>query len=128
MDIRRKIMATLTFSARGPETIERRPWTSQEWHEVFVFLVWAAGTMCVAVFLYSPGPALGMAVVVGSLVAWWKVANYCASTRADEGGEHDGTPFSVDTPFRCAGTARLKTDRRSVSTAMASRPIFQQSA
>jgi hypothetical protein len=124
-------MATLTLSARAPEAIGRGPWTSHDWYESFLFLVQSCGIVCVGVFLYSLGPALGIAVLVGSLVAWSKVAGYLAARKApclaDEDAEHDRLASSVSVPSRYAGTARLKNDLLSVSAAIASRLHLRQS-
>ena len=56
-------MAALTFSTRAPEAIGRGPWTSHDSYELFLFLVQSCGIVCVGVFLYSLGPALGIAVL-----------------------------------------------------------------
>ena len=125
-------MATLTFSTRTPEAIGRGKWTSCDSYEVVRFFVQACGIVCVGVFLYSLGPALGLAVLACGLVAWSKITNYVAATKeqtpADEDGEHDGPATSVSVPSRCLSTARLKTDLLGVSTAMARRPVLRQGA
>ena len=63
-------MATLTFATRTPEAIGRGPWTSHDSYEVVRFLVQTFGIVCVGVFLYSLGPALGIAVLACGMVAW----------------------------------------------------------
>ena len=80
-DKRRRIMATLALSARTPEAIGRGQWTSCDSYEVFRFLVQSCGIVCVGVFLYSLGPALGIAVLACGLVAWSKITNYVAAKK-----------------------------------------------
>ena len=129
-------MATLALSARTPEAIGRGPWTSHDSYEVFRFLVQSCGIVCVGVFLYSLGPALGIAVLACGLVAWSKITNYVAAmkeqTPTDEDGEHEEPAASVGVPSRCLGTARLKNDPLGVSTAIvrrpARRPVLRQGA
>ena len=124
-------MAALTFSTRAPEAIERGPWTSHDWYELFLFFVQSCGIVCVGVFLYSLGPALGIAVLVSSLMTWSKVANHFAARRAqclaDENGEHDRPASSVGVLSGGAGVARLKKDPHGASAATTSRPVFRQS-
>jgi len=125
-------MATLTLAARTPEAIGRGPWTSHDSYELVRFLGQSCGIVCVGVFLYSLGPALGIAVLACGLIAWSKITNYVAATKeqtpADEDGEHDGPATSVSVPSRCLGTARLKNDPLGVSTAKARRPVLRQGA
>jgi len=125
-------MATLTLAARTPEAIGRGPWTSHDSYELVRFLGQSCGIVCVGVFLYSLGPALGIAVLACGLVAWSKITNYVAAKKeqspADEGGEHDESATSVSVPSRCLGTARLKNDPLGVSTAKARRPVLRQGA
>jgi len=128
-------MATLTFSTRTPEAIGRGKWTSCDSYEVVRFFVQACGIVCVGVFLYSLGPALGLAVLACGLVAWSKITNYVAAAKehipaehADEEDGHDGPATSVSVPSRCLSTARLKNDPLGVSTAMARRPVLRQGA
>ena len=122
-------MATLALSARTPEAIGRGQWTSCDSYEVFRFLVQSCGIVCVGVFLYSLGPALGIAALACGLVAWSMITNYVAATKeqspANEDGEHDEPTTSVGVPSRCLGTARLKNDPLGVSTAMARRPAHR---
>jgi hypothetical protein len=131
-NIRRKIMATLTLATRTPEAIDRGPWTSCDSYEVVRFLVQSCGIVCVGVFLYSLGPALGIAVLACGLIAWSKITNYVAATKeqtpADEDCEHDECAAAVGVPSRCLGAARLKNDPLGVSTAMARRPVLRQGA
>ena len=117
-------MATLTFSARAPETIERGPWTSHDSYELFLFLVQSCGFVCAGVLLYSLGPAVGIAVLLGSLVAWSKRASRSTKCLADEDGGHDEPATSMSD----AGTARLRNDLVVASTAKASRPVLRQGA
>ena len=49
------------------EPIERKPWNCEARNDVFGFLSQSFGLVCVAVFLYSLGPALGMTLMVVSL-------------------------------------------------------------
>jgi hypothetical protein len=88
-------MATLTFSARAPEAIGRGRWTAHDSYELFVFLVQSCGIVCAGVILYSLGPALGIAALAGSLVAWSMVAARSTQCLADEDGGHDGSAASV---------------------------------
>ena len=135
-DKRRRIMATLTLSTRTPEAIGRGQWTSCDSYEVFRFLVQSCGIVCVGVFLYSLGPALGIAALACGLVAWSMITNFVADkkeqTPADEGGEHDEPTADAGVPSRCLDTARLKNDPLGVSTAMvlhpARRPVLRQGA
>ena len=125
-------MATMTFSDHAPESITRVTWTSHDWYDLFVFVVQSCGIVCVSVFLYSLGPALGITVLAGSLVAWSKVTNHLASARAphlaDEDGEHDSPADSMRVPSGCADTARLQNNPLGASTATDSRPVIRQSA
>jgi hypothetical protein len=122
----------LALSARTPETIGRGPWTSHDSYEVVRFIIQSFGIVCVGVFLYSLGPALGIAVLACGLVAWSKITNYAAATKeqspADEDGEHDEPATSVGVPSRYPGTARLKNDPLGVSTATSHRPVLRQGA
>jgi hypothetical protein len=56
-----------------------------------------------AVFLYSLGPVLGVAVLVGGLAAWAKITKYLARTRAQspagEKGEYDTVASPERVPF-----------------------------
>ena len=125
-------MATLAFSTRTPEAIDRGPWTSCDSYEVLRFLIQSCGIVCVGVFLYSLGPALGIAVLACGLVAWSKITNYVAVTKeqtpADEDGEQGEPAASVGVPSRCLGTARLKNDPLGVFTATSHRPVVRQGA
>ena len=125
-------MATLTLATRTPEAIGRGPWTSHDSYEVVRFLGQSCGIVCVGVFLYSLGPALGIAVLACGLVAWSKITNFVAATKeqtpADEGGEHDESAAAVGVPSRCLGTARLKNDPLGVFTATSHRPVVRQGA
>ena len=125
-------MATLTLATRTPEAIGRGPWTSHDSHEVIRFLGQSCGIVCVGVFLYSLGPALGIAVLACGLVAWSKITNFVAATKeqtpADEGGEYDESQAAVGVPSRCLATARLKNDPLGVFTATSHRPVVRQGA
>ena len=125
-------MATLTLAARTPEAIGRGPWTSHDSYELVRFLVQSCGIVCVGVFLYSLGPALGIAVLACGLVAWSKITNYVAATKeqtpADEDGEYDESATAVGVPSRCLATARLKNDPLGVFTATSHRPVVRQGA
>ena len=121
-------MATLSLSARAPEAIGRGPWTSHDSYELFLFLVQSCGIVCASVILYSLGPALGIAVLAGTLVVWSKVAGRRTQCLADKDGGHDGSAASVSASAPCAGTARLTNDRLSASVATGSRSVLRQSA
>ena len=125
-------MATLTFSARCPEAIGRGAWTSHDWYALFLLFAESCGIVGVGVLLYSLGPALGIVVLAGSLVAWSTVSNHLAATRAacraDEDGEHDGPSSSGGTPSDRAGTAWLKNDQPGGSATITGRPILRQCA
>jgi hypothetical protein len=96
-------MTTMAFSAHGQESIGRGPWTSNDSYELCVFLVRSCVIVGAAVFLYSLGPGLGIAVLVGGLAAWLKITKCRARTRAQsltgENGEYDGTISSKGMPF-----------------------------
>jgi hypothetical protein len=97
-------MTTMAFSTQGQEAIGRGPWTANDSYELCVFLVRSCGIVGAAVFLYSLGPALGVAVLVGGLAAWAKITKYLARTRAQSlGGEIDeyaGAASSERVPYR----------------------------
>jgi len=57
------------------DTDERKVWTSSDWREILVFLAQACGMVGAAIMLYSVGPALGTALIGGSLVAWSLLGN-----------------------------------------------------
>ena len=121
-------MASMTFSDRTTEAMERTAWTAHDWYDLFLFLVQSCGIVCVGVFLYFLGPALGIAVIVGSLVALSKVKNHLASARAQRLANEDSGPASLmDVSSHYAGTARLRNDPLGVSTATASRQVMRQS-
>jgi hypothetical protein len=62
-------MATVAIQNRLSvrELVERKSWTAEDWREVRWFLAQSAGLVCGAMLLYSLGPALGVALVVGGL-------------------------------------------------------------
>ena len=123
-------MATMTFSDRAPEAITRGTWTSHDWYDLFVFGVQSCGIVCIGVFLYSLGPALGIAVLVGGLVAWSKITGHLATLRAQrlaEDGENGRPEYLVHVPSGCADMARLKKRPLAVSTSTDHRPVIRQS-
>jgi hypothetical protein len=65
-------MAALTLRGQvlASEPVERKAWNAQDWRELLKFVAQCSGIIGAAVFLYVVGPALGMALVVGGLVAW----------------------------------------------------------
>jgi hypothetical protein len=106
------------------ESIERNPWTSEDWREVLVFLAQSFGLVCVAVFLYSLGPALGMALLVGSLAVWPLFRNQPASEKEKDGlGEKDGHAANVNSPSRRACPIPLRNDRFGVSVLSATHRV-----
>ena len=94
-------MATLTLATRTPEAIDRGPWTSCDSYEVVRFLVQSCGIVCVGVFLYSLGPALGIAVLACGLIAWSKITNYVAATKEQTPADEAVSMTNLRLPWVC---------------------------
>jgi hypothetical protein len=63
--------------ARQPSiAIERVPWTAQSWYETYAFVVTVWRVVWVGSRLYLLGPAVGIAVMVGALLATWCLAKW----------------------------------------------------
>jgi len=67
------------------ESVERKPWTSDDRREVLLFLAESFGLVCAALFLYSLGPGVGITLIAVSLAAWSLLRSRIASE-----GEGDG--------------------------------------
>ena len=52
------------------ESVERKPWTSEDGREVVLFVAQSFGLICAAVLLYSVGPALGITFLVATVGVW----------------------------------------------------------
>ena len=102
------------------ESVERKPWNSQDWREVVLFVAQSFGIVCAAVSLYALGPALGMAFIVGSLIVWSVVKNDSASVK-EEPVTDEGCGRT-----NCASPAWLR--NLGLPTASAARPVIRQSA
>ena len=110
----------------GRESIERKPWTSEAWNDVFLFLAQSSGIVCAAIFFYSLGPALGVTLMVVSLVVWAFLRSQTASEEEDGPCEDSGLAVAVNSPSRCADPAGLRNGRWGMSLVTAARPVQRQ--
>ena len=74
------------------ESVDRKAWTLEDGLDLFVFLTQSVGLVCAAILIYSLGPALGMALVVGGLAVWSLLGNHSASAKEEEGSDEDNRP------------------------------------
>jgi len=91
-------MATTAFSARAPEANGRGPWTVHDWYESFLFLVQAFVIVCGGVLLYTLGPAIGIAVLVGGLTAWSVIGNHPGSAKKEPAVDEDCSRTQAKSP------------------------------
>ena len=70
------------------ESIERKPWNAEARDDVFGVLGQSLGLVCVAVFLYALGPALGMTLLAVSLVVRSLLRSQIASEEEEGPGEN----------------------------------------
>jgi hypothetical protein len=129
---RRKIMM-LSMALSGQvctrESVERKPWTAQDGREIGRFLAQSVGLVCAAIFLYSVGPACGMALAVGSLAVWSLLRSRAGAAAHEDGPDEDGGHAdTVNPPARCADPAWLKNGRLGMSMAAATHPVQRQGA
>ena len=67
-----------------PSNVERHMWTEQDGREFALFGLQCLGIAGLAVLLYSAGPVLGLALVVGTLAVW-------SGVRRSTSAKPDGT-------------------------------------
>jgi len=117
----------IASQVRTRESIERKPWTSEARNDVSVFLATSFGLVCAAIFLYSLGPALGMALIVVSFAVWSLLRSQIASEEEEDGaGEDFRHAIAVDSASQWANPAwQRNPGMSSVSTA---RPVMRQGA
>jgi hypothetical protein len=109
------------------ESVERNPWTSEDWRATCVFLAQSFGLVCVGIFLYSLGPALGMALIVVSLAVWSLLGSQIASEEEEDGpNEYSGRAAAANARSRFADPAWLRNP--GVSSVSTVRPIIRQGA
>ncbi len=111
------------------ESVQRKSWTSEDWREIRVFLAQSLGLVCGAVLLYSLGPVLGMALIVGGVAGWLLLRNRTASV-TDEGGPADagGQAATVDSPSHCSNPAWLRGGRLAICIESAAHSVQRQGA
>ena len=100
--------------AREQDSVERTPWTSEDWRDVFVFFAKAYAVVCAAVLLYSAGPVLGVTLVVAGLAAWPLLRSQPESAMNENG---DGSHVTMDSPTRRTDRT-LPKNNRFASTAL----------
>lgn len=119
------VAMTIQNQACTRESIERKPWTSEAWNDVFVFLAQSFGVVCGAIFFYAVGPALGVTLIAVSLA----VRSFLRSQTAEgEDKRHDdgGQAVSLNSPSHCADPVWLRSSGMSFrSTAL---PVVRQGA
>lgn len=108
------------------ESIERKPWTSEAWNDVFGFFAQSLGFVCAAIFVYSLGPALGMALIAVSLAVWSLLRSQIASEEGEQLEEDGGHADSLNWPSRGADPVWMGSSRFGTSTAPAIRPAQRQ--
>jgi hypothetical protein len=107
------------------ESVERKPWTSEDWRKSVVFLAQSFGLVCAAIFLYSLGPKLSMALIAVSVAVWSLLSSQIACE--EEGpDEESGRAVAANSPSRCADPAWLRNP--GVSSVSTARPVMQQGA
>ena len=72
----------------GRESTERKPWNSEDWRDLVVFLATACGVICIAAVLYSLGPALGTTLILGG-IAVWSLARHPAASKDETAADQD---------------------------------------
>ena len=73
-----------------PDTaIERIPWTAESWYESLAFGVTVWRVIWVGLYLYLLGPAVGMAVIAGGLLAVWCVTKWLSDVTGSHLMESD---------------------------------------
>ncbi len=108
-------------------SIERQPWTREARNDVLGFLAQSSLLVCAAIFLYSLGPALGMTLIVVSLVVWSLLRSQMASE--EEESEKDGQYApALNSLLHCANPVWIRGDRFASSTTAATRPVQRQGA
>jgi hypothetical protein len=107
-------------------SIERKPWNSEARNDVLGFLAQSVGLVCAAIFLYSLGPALGMTLIVVSLVVWSLLRSQIAFEEdEDRSGEDGGYAASLNSSH-CANPVWIRSDRFGTSPAAATRSVQRQ--
>ena len=109
------------------ESVERNPWTTEDWRQSCVFLAQSFGLVCAAIFLYSIGPALCMALIAVSLAVWLLLSSQIASEEEQDGSDEDsGHAASASSRSRCADPGWLRSP--AVSPGSTTRPVIRQGA
>ena len=123
------VAMTIQNQVSARESIERKTWTSQDWHELLAFLAQSSGLVCAGVFLYSLGPALGMTLIVVSRAVWSFLRSQTASAEEEDGRhEDDWQVAGVNSASHGAGPVWMRSSRFGMSTAAVARPVQRQGA
>ncbi len=124
-------MFAMTIQHRSgvQESIERKPWTSQDWRELSMFVAQSVGLVGAAIFLYSLGPALGMTLIAVGLAVWSSFRSQIAGDEEkDSSGEESGHASTVSSPSHCADPSWLRNGRLGMSGVADTRPVHRQGA
>jgi hypothetical protein len=122
---RREIMVSMAIPSQlcMRESIERKPRTSAARNDVLGFVAQSIGLVCVAIFLYSLGPALGMTLIAVSLAVWSLLRSQIACEEEDT----EQAAALQHSPSDYANPVWMK-NRFAMSTAAATRPAQRQGA
>ncbi|MGO9108568.1 MAG: hypothetical protein ACLP9L_04980 [Thermoguttaceae bacterium] len=110
------------------ESIDRNPWTSAARNDVSLFIAKSFGLVCAAMFLYSLGPALAMALIVVSLAVWSLLRNQIASEEEEGPEENSGYAATLNSSAHCANPVWVRSDRFGMPAAADTRPVQRQGA
>ena len=112
------------------ELIESKPWNSEARNDVLGFAAQGFGLVCVAIFLYSLGPALGMTLIVVSLAVWALLRSQIASEGEEEEGSCEDSVHDagINSWSHCADPVWVRSGRFGMSTAATTRPAQRQGA
>ena len=109
------------------ESIERKPWTSEAWREVLVFLAQSLGLVGAAVFLYSLGVGLGMTLLIVGLGVWAFLRSQTAEE--EEAADEDSRlAAGMDSASRTSGLVWLRNSRLGLPATPAAHPVQRQGA
>jgi hypothetical protein len=109
------------------ESTQCRSWTFQDGLEISRFLAQSVGLMCAAIFLYSLGPTLGLAMLGGWLGVWalLRYREVSVEHKDDANGESQDAP-EADSRSHCTNPVWLKSAHLfSLATA---HPVVRQGA
>lgn len=118
---------TLQNQVSARETLERKPWTSQDWHEISVFVAQSLRLVGAAIFLYILGPALGTALIATGVAFWSLYGSQIACQKEeDSSGGDDRNAATEDARSHCADPAWLRNP--SMPSASTASPAIRQGA